>query len=155
MDGGQKLMMRPALKPMLRKYGIAIALSALGLCAAAGALWQPADAQTSGWSAPQLIFEGPGAINPPPPVADPSGQVHAFWMFQPDQQGDMAQQQIYYTRLDRATWPVNDIFIGPSTALAIKAVMTRRGLALLWGGNNLAQASVSPPASAQDWSAPL
>src|SRR5258708_19460399 len=103
MDGGQKLMMRPALKPMLRKYGIAIALSALGLCAAAGALWQPADAQTSGWSAPQLIFEGRGAINAPPLVADAYGQVHAFWMFQPHHQGNTTHRQIYYTRLTPPT----------------------------------------------------
>src|SRR5207248_6100379 len=111
--------MRPAVTSMFRKYGLALALSALGLCAAAATLWQPVDAQTGGWSAPQLIFEGRGSINAPALVADVYGQVHAFWMFQADQQSDGAQQQIYYTRLDRPTWPVNDIFIGPGTTQAI------------------------------------
>jgi hypothetical protein len=148
---------RVAVNKLWRKCGIAIVAGGLGLAAAAAlTLGRPVEAQTDGWSTPQLIFEGRGSINAPALVADAFGQVHAFWMFQQDQQtSDTAQQQIYYTRLDRPTWPVNDIFIGAPTALSIKAVMTSRGLALLWGGNNLATASSSPQASAQDWTGPM
>ena len=142
-----------AVKTRRRKLILAL-LSLLGLSAAV-LLWRPAQAQSAGWTAPQLIFEGAGNINAPALVADGYGQVHAFWMFQQDQQVDRPQQQIYYTRLDQPTWPVNDIFIGSVTASSIKAVMTVNGLTLLWGGNNVATASISPRASAQDWSGPL
>src|SRR5258708_5012095 len=132
--------MKPAVISLLRKYGIALTLSALGLCAAAATLWQPAQAQTDGWSQPQLIFEGRGNINAPSLLADAYGRVHAFWIFQADNQGDRPQQQIYYTRLDQPAWPVNDIFVSTSTPPALKSAISRNGLSLLWGGKFFATA---------------
>ena len=142
------------MKTRFSKIGV-VALSAISMCVAAGGLWRTAQAQADRWTQPQLIFEGRGTINAPTLVADAFGQMHAFWLFQADQQGDLPQQQVYYTRLDRPTWPVNDIFVGAASTASLKAVMTRDGLALLWGGNNFAWSGVSPHATAQDWSGPL
>src|SRR5207248_938466 len=77
-----------------------------------------------------------------------------FWIFQADQQGDHPQQQIYYTRLDRPTWPLNDIFVSDASPPYLKAVIGRNGLAILWGGNTFATSSISPGATAQDWASP-
>ena len=110
------------MKTEWRKFSVALAVGLVGVGLAA--LWRPVQAQIDGWTAPQLIFEGRGAINAPALVADHYGQVHAFWMFEQDQQTDKPQQQIYYTRLDQPTWPVNDIFIGPVTSLNIKVIAT-------------------------------
>src|SRR6059036_1435721 len=95
----------------LRRTYLVIGAGVCGLFVAAALLWQPALAQTNGWSAPRLIFEGRGLINAPTLVADAFGHVHAFWLFQQDQQSDKPKQSIYYTRLDQPTWPVNDIFV--------------------------------------------
>jgi len=146
--------MQASLKSLLRKYGLVIALSALALRAAAGVDRQTAQAQTPGWTQPQLIFEGRGIISAPSLIADTFGRVHAFWIFQADNQGDHPQQQIYYTRLDQPTWLANDIFVSPATATSLKSAISRTGLALLWGGNLFATAGLSPGASAQDWSGP-
>jgi hypothetical protein len=143
------------LKTLLRKYSFAITVSTLGLCAAAGMLWQTAQAQSDGWTQPQLIFEGRGLINAPTLVADAYGQVHAFWLFQADTVNNSQQQYVYYTRLDQPTWPVNDIFVEQSGGATLKAAMTRTGLGIMWAGNNFASSGISPAASAQVWSGPL
>ena len=146
--------MRPTLKTVFRKYGLALALSAIGLTAAAGNMWQPAQAQTDGWTQPRLVWEGRGAINAPSRVADVYGRVHAFWLFAADEQGDNPQMQVYYTRLDQPTWQPNDIFIGAVSSSSLKSTMSRGGLALLWSGNFFATSRVSVGASAQDWTGP-
>jgi hypothetical protein len=131
--------------------GLLAALGAVGLGLLA-AWWWPAQAQTDGWTAPKLIFEGRGVINAPTLVADQYGQVHAFWVFQQDQQTNSPQQQIYYTRLDQPTWPVNDIFSGPVGVPTLKASAWQDGLAILWSGSKLAMSNFAPKASAQAWS---
>jgi len=146
--------MRPTLKRLLLKYGIVLALAAVGLSAASVTIWQPVQAQSNGWTQPQLIFEGRGAINAPSLVADDYGRVHAFWIFQADQQGAQPQQQIYYTRLDQPTWQVNDIFVSQGTAPSLKSAISRDGLNLLWGGSLFARTGLTPGASAQDWTGP-
>jgi len=120
-----------------------------------GIWWTPALAQSAAWTTPQLIFEGRGVIQSPVLVADAFGQVHAFWVFVPDQAENENQAHlIYYTRLDQPTWPVNDIFAGTKTDISMDAVMGGSGLGLLWAGDNFAWSGISPGPSAKDWSGP-
>src|SRR5713226_5594596 len=101
------------MRTVYRKYGLGLALGVVSLCIASVIGWLPAEAQSSGWTTPQLIFEGRGTTNTPTLVADAYGQVHAFWLFQSAQiSSDLQPQQLYYTRLDRPAWPVKDILIG-------------------------------------------
>ncbi len=139
-----------------RRKSKVLALAIVAVAGVLGIWWTPALAQSAGWNTPQLIFEGRGSIFSPALVADRFGQVHAFWIFQPDQsEGDNQGQLVYYTRLDQPTWPVNDIFAVPKAAGTLQAIMNADGLALLWAGRFFAWSGPSPHASAKDWNGPL
>jgi hypothetical protein len=137
-----------AIRRHARLLGLAVIALAIGL-----AIWgTPALAQTTGWSTPQLIFEGRGVIYSPALVADGFGQVHGFWIFQPDQtEIDNQTELIYYTRLDQPTWPVNDIFAVPKSFGTLQAVMSADGLNLLWAGRFFAWSGPPPRIGAARW----
>lgn len=145
------------MSAVYRKYGLGFAVAVAVIGIAAAVLWLPVAAQTSGWTTPQLVFEGRGTLNTPTLVADDYGQVHAFWLFQADQLGnaDTPPLQLYYTRLDRPAWPPTDILIGQTIQLPVKAAMMRDGLALLWGGNIFTWSGISPGPTARAWASPV
>jgi hypothetical protein len=132
--------------------GAALALAGLAAVLTTGA---PLQAQTgSGWTAPELIYEGRGSADQPVIIADAYGQVHGFWTAGDETLSAAGQALLYYARLDNEQRRSVDIFVIPATAQGVTARAWQNGLGVLWGGGNFAWSAHSPELTAQAWSAP-
>ncbi len=127
-----------------------VVLILLGIGSTAGQVL----AQETNWSSPVLVFEGPGTVSWPSIVADVYGQVHAFWIFNPDASTGIEGRQVYYARLDRPDWHPVDILLSTESLGGLQAAANNSQLALLWAGGEYTSAGVTSALTARAWSAP-
>ena len=137
-----------------RSLSLAVSLAAIGVLVTL-TVAQPLHAQSGGWTAPELVFEGSGTVNYATLVSDPYGQVHAFWLFSEQEFGAPSGNSIFYSRLDDPEWQPLDILLVPGTGVGLTSAASSRGLSLLWEGRNWSEAGPAPEHTAKDWSGPV
>jgi hypothetical protein len=142
-----------AVNKMLRTLARLAAGGALGLLT----IWagvRPLQAQDDGWTPLEMLYEG-GRVDFPVLVADPYGQVHAFWVESDSDFGRPGDNLVYYQRLDDANWLPLDIFIVGGNGAGLTGAASATGLGLLINGGDFAESGPSPEHTAKDWIEPV
>jgi hypothetical protein len=119
------------------------------ICMILGDLAQPVSAQfgINSWSPAEIVFDAPGSwINWPKAVADPAGNIHAFWEYSdvtPQSGLEQTPYYVYYSRWDGNNWTnAVDILVAPEgadqAAPVLSAAIDPQGyLNVIWNGGAL------------------
>ena len=117
---------------------------------------RPLRAQAGGWTPLELLYEGSGRVDYPVLVADPYGQVHAFWVFAEGGFGNTdSPLLVYYRRLDDANWQPLDIFLVSGNGTGLTGAAGANGLGLLVNGGDFAWSGPAPEHTAKEWFGPV
>ena len=138
---------RPRLTPLLVCGVLALSLSVLI------SLVRPAEAQSSDWTPPRLVFEAQGQVDWPTLIADEYGAVHGLWTYSTEQSSN-SPNQVYYVRLDRPNWQPIDIITYRGARSGMTALNWAKGLLVTWTGSQYSQADLAPEVSARAWRGP-